>query len=256
MPGVLPDELVPDALSDDKVGVLPWRQNHTAITALIGRSFAGTASTKAEAALHWALGPELTTFDDAVRNQAGWFCMKMALSTKGPIATTLSVRDETGSIAAVAVIQNLECAPPKSTWMDSLRETWTVASVLATCSMPRVMMTNPGVERRGTLLTTFFARLHEAHANFPHIYLAMVGTDPPMQGKGYGGTLLRAVNRVADAAGVPIYLETGPSNRSLYEHFGYSVMGEIIMQEENNKETATSSWSPASPYLAMVRQPK
>jgi len=272
MAATLPIDLISQATSDGKVTTLPWSQGRSQITDIIGRAFCGTATTRAEAALHWSLGPELTTPDDPERNKVGRFCMEMGLCTRGPLSTTLAARDEAGNIAAVAVVQKLGCAPSESTCMDAIRIIATVIPMVLSGKMPKVLQSDPGVERRGNLLTPAFARLHEAHANFPHIYLVMIGTDPPHQGKGHGASLLRAVNRVADVAGVPVYLETGPANRSLYEHFGFAVVGETTIREKTEegeaeratpspvaegKETAgaSSSWSPLCPYLAMVRQP-
>ena len=78
------------------------------------------------------------------------------------------------------------------------------------------------------------------------------------------GVLLRAINRVADAAGVPIYLESAPSNRSLYEHFGCLVVGKTTLQDQRDKgkleaESSTaggSSWSPTENILAILRPAK
>ena len=258
MPTVLSDELVSHAVTDDTLSVLSWHKDKNEITAIIGKAFSGTASTQAEEILHWVLGPELATIDDPLRNQVGCFAMRLALCTKGPIATTLAARDDSGNSVAVAVLQKLECAPPESTLMNTIRTISTIATIVATCRMPQIMLTNRSIERRADTLPMFFGRLHEAHANFPHIYLAFLGTNPPMQGKGHAGALLRAVNRIADASGMPVYLETGEKNRSLYEHFGYKVMGKTTIQEENKKgdkdtATATSSWS--CPLLAMLRCP-
>lgn len=272
---MLPVDLISQATSDGKVTNLPWSQGRSQITDVIGRAFCGTATTPAEAALHWSLGPELTTPDDPERNDVGRFCMEMGLCTRGPLSTTLAARDGAGNIAAVAVVQKLGCAPPESTCMDAIRIIATVVPMVLSGKMPKALQSDPGVQRRGSLLTPAFARLHETHADFPHIYLVMIGTDPPHQGKGHGAALLRAVNCIADVAGVPVYLETGPANRSLYEHFGFAVVGETTICEKTDEgevEGATpspvaegmnnqaagatmSSWSPLCPYLAMVRQP-
>jgi len=75
-------------------------------------------------------------------------------------------------------------------------------------------------------------RLEKRHPREPHWYLQAIGTDPPHQGKGFGGILLRHRLAVADAAGLPAYLEASKeSNVPLYENFGFVVTGEIRMPD-------------------------
>ncbi|MFE0378913.1 GNAT family N-acetyltransferase [Streptomyces inhibens] len=62
----------------------------------------------------------------------------------------------------------------------------------------------------------------------PHWYLAVVGADPAAQGQGHGAALLRSGLAKADTAGLPAYLESSkPSNLPFYEHFGFTVLGEV-----------------------------
>ncbi|MEU4204709.1 GNAT family N-acetyltransferase [Streptomyces sp. NPDC045470] len=62
----------------------------------------------------------------------------------------------------------------------------------------------------------------------PHWYLAVIGADPAAQGRGHGAALLRSGLAQADAAGLPVYLESSkPSNVPVYEHFGFVVRGEM-----------------------------
>ncbi|MGW6461133.1 GNAT family N-acetyltransferase, partial [Streptomyces sp. NPDC055078] len=42
----------------------------------------------------------------------------------------------------------------------------------------------------------------------PHWYLAVIGADPAAQGQGHGAALLRSGLAKADAAGLPVYLES------------------------------------------------
>jgi len=75
-------------------------------------------------------------------------------------------------------------------------------------------------------------RLEKRHPREPHWYLQAIGTDPPLQGKGYGGVLLRHRLAVVDAAGMPAYLEASKeSNVPLYANFGFAVTGEIKMPD-------------------------
>ncbi|MFK0016008.1 GNAT family N-acetyltransferase [Streptomyces sp. NPDC091027] len=61
----------------------------------------------------------------------------------------------------------------------------------------------------------------------PHWYLAVIGADPAARGQGHGAALLRSGLARADAAGLPVYLESSkPDNLPFYEHFGFTVLGE------------------------------
>ncbi|MFG2224287.1 GNAT family N-acetyltransferase [Streptomyces sp. NPDC048644] len=61
-----------------------------------------------------------------------------------------------------------------------------------------------------------------------HWYLAVIGADPAARGQGHGSALLRSGLAQADAAGLPVYLESSkPSNLPIYEHFGFTVLGEM-----------------------------
>lgn len=53
-------------------------------------------------------------------------------------------------------------------------------------------------------------------------YLHYVGVRPEYQGKGHGGRIIRAQTAVADAEGLPCWLETAtPENVPLYERLGF-----------------------------------
>ncbi|MDI3387717.1 GNAT family N-acetyltransferase [Streptomyces sp. B-S-A8] len=61
----------------------------------------------------------------------------------------------------------------------------------------------------------------------PHWYLAVVGADPAARGQGHGSALLRSGLAQADAAGLPVHLESSkPDNVPFYEHYGFEVLGE------------------------------
>lgn len=58
-------------------------------------------------------------------------------------------------------------------------------------------------------------------------YLHIAGVDPAVQGRGLGGQAIRAGLARADAAGVPVYLETPlESNVALYRSFGFELREE------------------------------
>jgi ribosomal protein S18 acetylase RimI-like enzyme len=62
----------------------------------------------------------------------------------------------------------------------------------------------------------------------PHWYLAVIGADPEARGQGQGAALLRSGLARADAAGLPVYLESSkPENLPFYERFGFRVGAEV-----------------------------
>ena len=64
----------------------------------------------------------------------------------------------------------------------------------------------------------------------PYIYLQIIGVAPAFQGQGFGGQLLRALIEKSEQAGVSLYLETETeANVSMYEHFGFTVIKEIVL---------------------------
>src|SRR5213592_3271679 len=51
-------------------------------------------------------------------------------------------------------------------------------------------------------------RVESRHPEDPHLYLAVLGTDPPAQGRGIGSALLRPGLELCDREGLPAYLES------------------------------------------------
>jgi ribosomal protein S18 acetylase RimI-like enzyme len=77
------------------------------------------------------------------------------------------------------------------------------------------------------LLATF-EKMAEWHPEEPHWYLAMIGVEPNAQGRGLGGTLMQHAVTRCERERATAYLESSnPRNISLYQRFGFEVMGEI-----------------------------
>ncbi|MFF7988743.1 GNAT family N-acetyltransferase [Kitasatospora xanthocidica] len=69
-------------------------------------------------------------------------------------------------------------------------------------------------------------------AQEPHWYLALIGADPVAQGQGQGAALLRSGLAQADAAGLPVHLESSKAaNLGLYQHFGFTVREELKLPD-------------------------
>jgi ribosomal protein S18 acetylase RimI-like enzyme len=68
------------------------------------------------------------------------------------------------------------------------------------------------------------AALAAHHPRAPHWYLQFAGCTPAHQGRGHGGTAIRARLAHCDAEGVPAALETAtPANVGLYQALGFRV---------------------------------
>jgi GNAT superfamily N-acetyltransferase len=75
---------------------------------------------------------------------------------------------------------------------------------------------------------SLFEQMAGFHPDEPHWYVPLIGVDPMLQGQGYGTQLMRHRLAACDRDRQPAYLEaTSPASRSLYERFGFRVLGEI-----------------------------
>lgn len=83
-----------------------------------------------------------------------------------------------------------------------------------------------------TRFLEFFAYIEEYHrrdAAEDHWYLAVIGVDPPLQGKGIGTSLIMPILRRADRAGLPCYVETAQQrNVPLYTRAGFKVIEDVV----------------------------
>jgi len=69
----------------------------------------------------------------------------------------------------------------------------------------------------------------------PYIYLFIIGVSQELQGKGFGGKLLRAIVKEAEVEKKPMYLETqNEKNVSLYEKYGFHVVDKINLPDPVN----------------------
>ena len=84
------------------------------------------------------------------------------------------------------------------------------------------------------ITSEIYNSLHNKHANFPHWDFMMLTVDPLHQGKGYASMLIKPKLREIDKQNLPCYLETqNENNVSLYEHFGFELVGEIKVPNSN-----------------------
>jgi ribosomal protein S18 acetylase RimI-like enzyme len=74
--------------------------------------------------------------------------------------------------------------------------------------------------------------MKRAHPEEPHWYLAVIGSDPAVRGKGFGQALMRSRLDRCDAEYCPAYLEsTKRENVPYYQRFGFTVTREIVLPD-------------------------
>jgi GNAT superfamily N-acetyltransferase len=85
-----------------------------------------------------------------------------------------------------------------------------------------------GVWPHGPRVARGLLGMEARHPREPHLYLAVVGVRPELQGQGYGTALLQPGLAHADRLGLPAYLESSNiRNVPLYERHGFQVTAEI-----------------------------
>jgi ribosomal protein S18 acetylase RimI-like enzyme len=78
--------------------------------------------------------------------------------------------------------------------------------------------------------------LESHHPRVPHFYLATIGTDPDLQGKGYGSALIRIVLSKCDAEAMGSYLESSKEeNLSFYHRHGFEVVEQVVIPRTDVK---------------------
>jgi GNAT superfamily N-acetyltransferase len=91
--------------------------------------------------------------------------------------------------------------------------------------LPQVL---PIFGRRIPAALRLFNHVEAHHPTEPHYYLAVLGTDPPFQGKGLGSALLAPVLEACDREGLPAYLESSKErNVPFYARHGFTVTHEL-----------------------------
>jgi len=100
-------------------------------------------------------------------------------------------------------------------------------------------------QKMGPIFEPFVADRHTHMAGRNFLYVMAVGVATALHGKGFGGRLLRAAMEKADAAGLPLYLETETEeNVKMYEHLGFTMLKKITLPVIE------------VPMWEMVREPK
>jgi GNAT superfamily N-acetyltransferase len=85
-----------------------------------------------------------------------------------------------------------------------------------------------GAFGRFASLVGYLDGLRRRDVRQPHWYLAILGVEPELQGRGIGGALMRPILDRCDRAQLPCYLETQKErNVPFYERHGFRVVVEV-----------------------------
>jgi GNAT superfamily N-acetyltransferase len=72
------------------------------------------------------------------------------------------------------------------------------------------------------------SHIEKEHPREPHWYLAILGTAPRYQGKGFGAAVMAPVLEICDTEGLPAYLESSKhDNIAFYGRLGFEVTREM-----------------------------
>jgi GNAT superfamily N-acetyltransferase len=113
---------------------------------------------------------------------------------------------------------------PPGRWKQSAREQLMMLPSFILGFGPRLSL--------GRKLGDLFARMKQEHPDEPHWYLAVLGSDTVVRGKGYGHALMRSRLDRVDAEHAPAYLESSKAeNVPYYERFGFEVSSEIVIPD-------------------------
>lgn len=110
---------------------------------------------------------------------------------------------------------------PPNAWKESRRaELMMMPSLIRACG------------RRAGAGRMFAGLMQREHPEEPHWYLAVIGSDTTVRGRGFGQALMRSGLARCDAEHAPAYLESSKAaNVPYYQRFGFEVTGEVVVPD-------------------------
>ncbi len=129
-------------------------------------------------------------------------------------------------------------------WMSSASDHMTFMRLIRTGGLSMFLSAGSDARKRMQGAIRWAGAIKAKHANFAHWHLSPIATDPPQQGKGYAGALIRTMLARLDAERIPCFLETQTErNVAIYEHYGFQIVEKAVFPG-----TAVNHW-------AMLRMP-
>lgn len=142
-----------------------------------------------------------------------WIAWFHGVSVEGALKTlTAWTLEEGASLGAITVVPPGAANPGYGTFLRALGA--------APRGLPPWRLVSTGLRVQ--------ARLDALHPREPVVYVHVLGVHPGHKGRGLGGALLREALLLAEARGVPAYLETAnPVNLGFYGRYGFKVREEL-----------------------------
>lgn len=203
---------------------------------LLTRSFCGTEKANPEPVMQWAytgtqenlLAPLPAPPSETRLAFFRWLAgidMNLQVNAEGIWA----LLDADGVMVA-ATSSTMSKDPPCCLMMGM------VCKTICCCQFPKDENgTSTALQRIGSMKE--MGVMHEEAMPGPHLYVRTVATHPEHQGKGAGSALLNLIADIADAHGLPAYLEcVGDKNETFYaKKGGYSVFRRTVVEFEGSK---------------------
>jgi ribosomal protein S18 acetylase RimI-like enzyme len=128
---------------------------------------------------------------------------------------------------AYATSPNLEGV---AVWLPSEKASMTRRGDIGNEGLSRLFKVERETAAKWRSFDDYVSSMHKRLVPFAHWYLQLLGVDPAYQGKGYAGTLLKAMFTRIDKERLPCFLETDEKrNVSIYQHYGFKVVEEGIV---------------------------
>ena len=132
---------------------------------------------------------------------------------------------------AYATSPNLEGV---AVWLPSEKADYTLWRLISSGVLSMLPKIGRDVLGRLRYFDRYATPIRKRHTPFRHWYLQIIGVAPGFQGKGYAGELLKPMFARMDAEHLPCYLDTqNEKNVSIYQHYGFKVVEEVIIPGTN-----------------------
>ena len=203
-----------EASADDGKVVCLTASDRAEVAQVVGRAFAGTSTLDPEWVFHWALGPQLPDRGDPQRAAVIEFILHVQMCGMNNMHM-FGVKGPDGKLQSV----NYGYRSPGGGQISMC------AMVKASFSIPAppaYKKMHAKFDKRFSSLDKVMNAANKKHMPGPHYHTTIVAVDPPSQNNGQGALLMNALFRMADAEGLPCYLEcSGKRTRDFYIKYGY-----------------------------------
>jgi|SRR5208282_886165 len=185
-----------------------YPEQHDQAADSLGRAFIDDPTFK-------AIIPDITEPVERARHLAGLFRAMLAIARRSG-QPVFGVIDDNGRVVAAALTEGVGHQSTLGLIATGIGQLPRLIQAIGWGGLVRAL--------------TLFGVLADNHPKEPHLYLQVLGCDPPFQGKGYGKALIDRLALEAKArpeiAGV--YLETmTEANVAFYSSRGYEILGEL-----------------------------